>query len=497
MTAALALVQAGPAEDELAAVLYGRQSHAEDASIRDQLTIGARRAETEAWAVLGIFSDGRSASRHARGARGDWDDLIALVAAGKVGIIWLWESSRGDRKASTWLALLEVCQETGTLIYIETHRRAYDMNVTRDWRTMAEDGVDNQVEAEKIAERTNRAKDTAREEGRLRTVLGGLPPLGYRMTAEDVARRAAGRKAIEDWETDEDAAGILREIAGRMLADPERRLTPAYRAAPAGFRAEWSEKQVRAALTRPATAGIMTARDGTELGQVIADPPLDLATFRTLAAVFASRRRGRIADGDRYPLGVLLRCGKCGNQLNGGPGWKGRPYYSCANPHPALGIAAPCRGVSISAAQLHEVVRVAAEEWAATSKRFAAAAAAGADVSGRLGDLARSLGERQEWMADLLRKRTRGMIDPAGFAAAEAELTANMEAIIAERDALAAEAAEPAVPVALDWDEMTGAQKRRLVADAFVTPIVVAPGTGGARPLTAEDRVALTVRPAA
>jgi hypothetical protein len=49
---------------------------------------------------------------------------------------------------------LNACRATQTGIYITTHGRLYDMANGRDWRSLAEDGVDSACESEKTFVRT-------------------------------------------------------------------------------------------------------------------------------------------------------------------------------------------------------------------------------------------------------------------------------------------------------------------------------------------------------
>jgi hypothetical protein len=71
-------------------------------------------------------------------------------------VVVLWESSRGGRELEEWAAFLNACRRTGTGIYITTHGRLYDMANGRDWRSLAEDGVDSAYESEKTSVRIRR-----------------------------------------------------------------------------------------------------------------------------------------------------------------------------------------------------------------------------------------------------------------------------------------------------------------------------------------------------
>ena len=56
--------------------------------------------------------------------------------------------------------MLETCRDQAVKIYVETHQRLYDVNIARDWRTLAEDGVDSAYESEKTSTRTSRNSDS-------------------------------------------------------------------------------------------------------------------------------------------------------------------------------------------------------------------------------------------------------------------------------------------------------------------------------------------------
>jgi DNA invertase Pin-like site-specific DNA recombinase len=341
-----------------------------------------------------------------------------------------------------------------------------------------------EFERDLIIERTRDGQLAVRRRGNLRRSLGGLPPLGF----------GEGEPGADDWQLDPEAAGWLREAAARVLDGQSvgavhAALDPITDAA--GRKV--SPKALRAALQRPASAGLIVI-DGELTGQAAIGAPLDEPTFNRLAVLFGSRRRGRPQTG-RYPLGPALRCGKCGNQLTGElvrdrRTGQVRGYYACRNPHKALGVNKPCRGCSVPASQVHALVREFMTEWAATPA--AQAAAAGTCDTGRRAQVETRIAEAQDWLADLMTKRTRRQITPARYAALEAEITAQIDADAAALAGLDDEP-EPGHPVT-GWDEMTGAGQLRALAQAVVTPVTVAPGNGGARALTAADRITLIPR---
>ena len=152
-----------------------------------------------------------SASRYAHKARTDWPKLLDDVQHDRAGIIWLWESSRGERRASTWLALLEDCRDHGTRIYVETHGRLYDMANPRDWRTLAEDGTDSEYESAQDLAAVSPGRPPARaaagQAGRARSALRVHPPLRAGRTDREADR--ARRQ-----EPHPDEAPIVVEIIG-------------------------------------------------------------------------------------------------------------------------------------------------------------------------------------------------------------------------------------------------------------------------------------------
>src|SRR5262245_21595294 len=182
------------------AALYFRSSKGKAGSIADQRAAGARRAERSAWNVVARELDKISASSHESRERDGWPRLVELVETGAVRVIWLWESSRGDRTRSSWMSFLELCSRRSVLIYVECDHYLYDPRRIRDMRSLSEDGNDSAYESDKIHQRTMRAKNEARRDGNLRRVYGGPAPLGL-------------RNAEADWETEPAAAGMLREVA--------------------------------------------------------------------------------------------------------------------------------------------------------------------------------------------------------------------------------------------------------------------------------------------
>lgn len=146
------------------AVIYGRNSSAKQKSIDDQQAENRAAAETHGWHVRVELDDPSSASRYATGPRKNWARLIDLLPA--VDVVVLWEPSRGDRTLSSWAGFLDACREHSVRIHATAHQRTYDPRNARDYRSLAEDGVDSAYESDKTSQRVRRGQASAASAGR-------------------------------------------------------------------------------------------------------------------------------------------------------------------------------------------------------------------------------------------------------------------------------------------------------------------------------------------
>lgn len=336
-----------------------------------------------------------------------------------------------------------------------------------------------EFERDLIIERTRDGQAAVRRAGNLRRSLGGLPVLGF-------------AEGADDWQIDQAAAEWLAEAAARVLGgEPVGAVHAALPPITDAAGRKVTPKMLRAALVRPASAGLIDGQPAAIGG------PLDEQTFHRLCVLFGARRRGRPVDG-RYPFGPVLRCAVCANQLSGEPvrdrrTGAARGYYACRNPHKALGVDKPCRGCSVPAEDVHILFREAVEAWAQTpAARLAAAQSP--ETATRRAELDARIGEAQDWMADLIEKRGRRLITPARYSQLEAEATVQIEADLAELAELERIDAEPGLPVVIEWDSMTAAEQLRALAEAVQTPIIVRPGNGGGAARSAADRITLVPR---
>jgi site-specific DNA recombinase len=423
--------------------------------------------------------------------RPGWEAFLAELDTGNHPAAMSYHADRLSRNGMDTERLLQVGARHG--IVLLTPEGVYDLgngDSRAMFRHLAAMTI-NQSDAGSRRARNHKAE--ARRLGNLRITHGGPPPLGFRQ----------GR---DDWEVDPTQRDYLAEAARRVLAgEPveavHRDLGPmsTSEAGPDSPGRPVTAKMLRAALVRPVSAGIIT-QDGQEVGVAEQGGPLDEPTFRKLQVNFGSRKRGRPVETGRYPIGPVLRCGKCGNQLSGERVRRRGTdefvdYYACKNPHKALGVTHPCHGVSVPAEDVNDLVRDAVMAWAATPEAMLAAAR-GPETAARRAELDAELADLLDQSADLDTKRLRIRQGAAraryDALADEAErMIADVEAELAELERIEA---EPGVPVVIDWDAMTPAEKLRTVAEAIETPIVVQPGNGGGAALSAADRIDLIPR---
>ena len=151
-------------EPKPSAVNYARNSSAKHKSIREQLAENAAVCEVQGWTIAAELSDPISASRYTNRVRANWAELLAMLPT--VDVVVLWEPSRGDRTLATWIGFLDKCRADGVQIHAVTHHRTYDPRNARDYRSLAEDGVDSAYESDKTSARVRRGHASSAVEGR-------------------------------------------------------------------------------------------------------------------------------------------------------------------------------------------------------------------------------------------------------------------------------------------------------------------------------------------
>lgn len=166
-------------------------------------------AARHGWQLHGeSYRDIGSASRYAKKALAGFDRLCADLAADRFGaqVLMMWESSRGSRKVSEWVRLIELCEERGVRIHVTSDGRTYDPADARDRRSLLEDSVDAEYESAKTSKRAKRAAAATARDGR----PSGRIPFGYRRRYDPVTRKLVAQ------EEEPDEAKVVRELFDRL-----------------------------------------------------------------------------------------------------------------------------------------------------------------------------------------------------------------------------------------------------------------------------------------
>jgi site-specific DNA recombinase len=327
----------GASENATAAAIYGRNSSAKQKSIDDQLAETRAAADANGWRVAAELADPSSASRYATKPRENWALLLALLPT--IGVIVLWEPSRGDRTLATWVAFLDACRLHGVRIHAVAHNRTYDPRVPRDYRSLAEDGVDAAYESDKTSQRVRRGQATLAQAGRPHAPT----TYGYERHYHPVT--PAFVKQVPHPEHADIVRDIIASVAkGEPLHQITRRLNDSGTPAPRNG-AMWYHSVIEGVATNPAYRphpddpehGIRVHLDDLHIGQW---PPLVTETvWQAAQAVLgrhseaARRARRDSAPGQiKYRLSgnTAVMTAACGGMLSGFCATDGRgAAYGC------------------------------------------------------------------------------------------------------------------------------------------------------------------------
>lgn len=286
--------------EPLRAGVYGRQSRGKTKSVDEQVAECSADVRRQGWTAAGVYTDTVSASRYGRKARGDFARLLADVSAGALDVLCVWAPDRADRELESWARLLNLCRAGGVLIRVTDHDRTYDLNQPRDWRSLAEDGLDAAYFSEKLSRAVTRGVAGSAKSGR---PAMGPCPYGYRRTYDPTTGELRGQ------EPDPATAPIVKEIVSKVAASvPSGQIVADLNAggvpAPGGTR--WYRQRIRMIALNPVYIGMRRHRahgknaHGTpELyaggWEPIVDQATHYAAVRVLAdpARFVNRRPGR------------------------------------------------------------------------------------------------------------------------------------------------------------------------------------------------------------
>lgn len=306
--------------------VYGRQSRGKTKSVDEQVAecVADVEHQCKEFRIVATYTDLVSASRYGTKRRGDHVKLLADITSGRLKLIATWSPDRADRTLTTWSQFLDACRDHKVLIRITDHERTYDVTNPRDWRQLAEDGIDAAYFSEKLSRVILRGVGGAAKSGRPPM---GPCPYGYRRLYDPTTGKLQGEYVDDEdgskrWvggqEIDPDTAPIVREIfarvargepTDRIIKDLDRRRVP-----PPGTRShkktgskQWYPQRIRDIVLSPTYLGRRrhraTGRNATDAPQIfiaswpaLVDESVWYAANRVMNApsrFFNGRRPGR------------------------------------------------------------------------------------------------------------------------------------------------------------------------------------------------------------
>ncbi|WP_219686752.1 recombinase family protein [Streptomyces anatolicus] len=150
------------------ALLYGRASRdpkKKGRSVADQINTGREMCDTFNWPIAEVFDQDidRSASRHARRARKDFEALIDSIEAGRGRIVVAFEASRYYRDIEAYIRLRNACMANNVLLCY--NGQVYDLSKREDRKATAQDAIAAEDEAEGIRDRVLRTTRAQAKKG--------------------------------------------------------------------------------------------------------------------------------------------------------------------------------------------------------------------------------------------------------------------------------------------------------------------------------------------
>ncbi|HEY1394997.1 recombinase family protein [Roseateles sp.] len=423
---------------------YGRKSTEDGGrSVTSQEDVWRADCATNGFTEGRLFADpGLSASRFATKARADYDALVLHIQSGQCQMLTLWATARGSRNLAGWAGLLDLCRSKGTLIRVISHDRTYDISNRRDWRTLADEGVDAADESERISENITRGKRTAATRGRPAGRLTYGYAREYDKTGQyerqviDPAQAAVVREIVQTVRDRGSLYGLARSLNDRGFTAPEGGL--------------WQSAHMGRIASNPAYAALRV-HCGEVIGKAEWPPIIDESEHYAVVATLREPGR-RISRGTalRWPLSAVALCGKCKSGKlrvhRGGP----TRTYNCPE----------CQRTSINGDALDRFVRGRVLERLSKPDALEAFLPAGDDAQ-----LVAAQKEKKA-LEDQMEGYYDAGLSPAGLVAMEARLLPAIEEAKAKvrRLSMPAPLRElEGVDVVGTWDDLDVALRRRVI----------------------------------
>ncbi|WP_308799548.1 recombinase family protein [Agromyces silvae] len=307
-----------------------RDAEGEKLGVSRQIDDCRALAKSLGYEVVEEFIDNDiSASTKSQKARPAYTEMLAAARADQIDAILAYSNSRLTRRPRELEDLIDLHDRHRTRI--ATVVSGNDDLSTADGRMVARiKGNVDTAEAERVAERTKRAKEQMATDGKYR---GGRRPYGYEK----------GGLVINKAEADVVREATTAVLAGRTVNAVARELNERGMKTSTG--AKWTQMSLRDVLLRPRNAGLIArgaaGHAGFEIGGRAQWPALvDEDTWRALFTKLTDPSRRTNKGSDTKWLGSFIyRCGieGCGAVLRsaafGGttsrPNHKRKYHYRC------------------------------------------------------------------------------------------------------------------------------------------------------------------------
>lgn len=238
------------------------------------------------------------ASTRSRKARPLYREMIQGAQAGLYSAILAYSNSRLTRRPSEWEELIRLYEDTRTVIHTVASGK-YDLSTADGRATARTVAAWDAAEAERTAERVQRAKDDSVVKGEWR---GGPRPFGYE--ADGLTVRPQEAAALE-----RAADGI---IAGQSLSAVTREINAAGLTTTSAKARPMTSIALRNILLRPRNAGLMEVK-GEIIGHAQWPAVIPEDKWFALRGVLTDpARRTQKSSENRWLGSHLFRCGEKG-----------------------------------------------------------------------------------------------------------------------------------------------------------------------------------------
>lgn len=266
---------------------------------------------SQGWSVADVIAEpNRSASRHAKRDRPEWERVKAELALGEIDVLVTWEASRAQRDLDAYTELRRLCEQHG--VRWSYSGTVYNFSDRSDRFRTGLDALMAEDEADRTRERVLRAMRANADQGRPH----GRRPFGYERIYDPTSGTLIGQEPhpTEAPIVTSIVQSVLRGDSLRSIAD---RLNAAGERTSTG--GSWVPSTVRRVALNPIYAGLRV-HQGKVTGPATWAPIITTAEHDQVTAILTAPERRSTRQRDRVHLlsGVAF-CGLCGATMNAAP----------------------------------------------------------------------------------------------------------------------------------------------------------------------------------